>query len=200
MPTWFRFAAALLLSASTLAEASSTASAYSLGRGSTNWASVSELFRNVDGRSARAQLFDHRLILVDLVASWCDACRNDLEYEKANRAIASGQVTWIVVDERESPGRAVRWLQRYVSMQRLFIDEPDRRLADSGPIDRRRNYYFYGPQGMFGAFAEAFGVSELPAHIVFDSCGNSILVWTGAKIGAEMDYAVRISRDRGRCG
>jgi hypothetical protein len=122
---------------------------------------------------------------IEIVASWCEACRDELRTLAAKPYRNAIRV--VVVDERESAQVALTLASTAGFARSFMIDQADTRLRDSGTIDQRRTAYFYGAGGAFGRLAENLHISELPAHVIVDGHGVICTLWSG--VGTYHDRA-----------
>lgn len=121
-----------------------------------------------------------RWLLIDFLASWCEACIRDLPREIADLGVISDNARIVAIDEREPRATIQRLIRsRHIPFP-VMRDGAIVALANRGSISDRRAYLLYGTPGAFGAVAQLFDVSYLPTHILLNSRGNEVARWSSS--------------------
>lgn len=114
-------------------------------------------------------------IYLDLFATWCGPCNQEMPSIERDAAIYGKHVMFIGLDEREPAARVQVFLQRYPSaFAHVLIDPP---VYDLNPASWQ--YKVYGPPGPFGALQASYESSMLPGGILVDPKGIVRAVWSG---------------------
>lgn len=141
-----------------------------------------ETLRTISGIRFRQSSVSGKWVVVDMVASWCDACVRDLPSELADAKTGGSNVLFLVVDEREQISAVTRLAKRFGMGENVWLDRVDNTLTNQGDVTRRRRFMYYGSGGPLGCLAEAAGVTMLPSELLVDPTGTIRAIWHGRSL------------------
>lgn len=116
-------------------------------------AAPSFAFTSLDGNRLTSKQFTGHPVFLNFFATWCPPCKLELPNIVKSYPTYKARVTYVGVDQEESPDLVKPFLKQYAIQYLVGIDE--------------------------GSVAGAFGVAALPQSVFIDRAGIVRAIWRG---------------------